>query len=255
MTKLHEVLAAEKTPQGAWNEMQASTLKKFKNTAHYFEGHTKKLNMIAESDENAGIEAQAREEKPVTTTVYETLEYALGIWGKSEDLQFQKNKANQSASGTVMWNGEPLLVDMPIDQLLGLEARLTSIRKMYESIPTLDATRDWKAADNIGKGVWEVQHPETTTKTEKQMIPVEMSPSTKEHPAQVKESTKDVVVGTFTTTKRSGSITAIQKANAMKMLDSLIVEIKQARMRANENEVSNEKVSKVLVDLLLSPFN
>ena len=128
MSKLHELLAAEKTPTGAWNSLYEDTLKKFKNPTHFFDGHSKSLAMIEDSDANKAVEAQAREEKPVTTTVYETLEYALDLYGKAEDLQFQKNETNRKAVGTVMWKGAVLLKDMPVDELLGLEARLTKIR-------------------------------------------------------------------------------------------------------------------------------
>ena len=34
MAKLHELLAAEKTPTGAWNTLYEDTLKKFKNPTH-----------------------------------------------------------------------------------------------------------------------------------------------------------------------------------------------------------------------------
>jgi hypothetical protein len=117
MAKLHELLAAEKTPTGAWNQLYEDTMKKFKNPTHFFDGHSKSLKMIEDSPANTAIEDQAREEKPVTTNVYETLEYALDIFGKAEDLQYQKNATNRKAHGTVMWKGQPLLKDMPVDQL------------------------------------------------------------------------------------------------------------------------------------------
>lgn len=139
MAKLHELLAAEKTPTGAWNQLFEDTLKKFKNPAHFFDGHSRSLAMIEDSPANKAVEDQNREEKPVTTTVFDTLDYALEIFGRAEDLQFQKNKTNQKAVGTVMWRGAPLLVDMPVDELLGLEARLTKLRLLYAEVPTLDA--------------------------------------------------------------------------------------------------------------------
>lgn len=254
MTKLHELLAAEKTPNSAWNELHEGTLKKFKNPTHFFDGHSKSLAMIAEGPESVAIEAQAREEKPVTTTVYDTLEYALDIFAKAEDLQFQKNKTNQKATGTVMWDGKPLLIDMPIDELLGLEARLTKMRQLFIEIPTLDATKHWEPATDIGNHVWQLKHAESTTKTEKVTVPVIMKDATKEHPAQVAAVNKDVVIGTFKTMKRSGAATALQKAEAMKRIDDLLVEIKQARMRANATEVENGHVAKKIVDLLLEPL-
>lgn len=254
MSKLHELLAAEKTPTGAWNQLYEDTLKKFKNPSHYFDGHSKSLSMIEESQANKAIEDQAREEKPVATTVFDTLEYALDIFARAEDLQFQKNATNRKATGTVLWRGSPLLADVPVDELLGLEARLTKLRQLYAEIPTLDATKHWKKDDQVGRHVWVTVFPEETTKTEKQLIPVLMHAATKEHPAQVTPVPRDAVVGKFTTTKRSGAATALQKAEALKRIDELLVEIKQARMRANETTVETGRISDTLLPLLLEPL-
>lgn len=255
MAKLHELLAAEKTPTGAWNTLYEETLKKFKNPTHFFDGYSKSLKMIEDSPANAATEAQAREEKPVTTNVYDTLDYALEIFGRAEDLQVQKNVTNQRATGTVMWKGNPLLEYMPVDELLGLEARLTKLRLLIAEVPTLDATRHWQPAPNINPHVWETKYPEDTTKTEKKLIPVIMKDATKEHPAQVQAVHKDEVVGKFTTVKRSGSATALQKAEAIKRIDELLIEIKQARMRANETKVEESvKIADILIPLLLEPF-
>lgn len=254
MAKLHELLAAEKTPTGAWNQLFEDTIKKFKNPAHFFDGHSKSLAMIEDTPANKAIEDQNREEKPVTTTVLETLEYALDIFATAENLQYQKNATNRKATGTVRWRGAALLVEMPVDELLGLEARLTKMRQLFADMPTLDATKHWEKAEQIGAHVWQTKHPEEATKTEKQVIPVVMSAATDKHPAQIQAVQKDVVVGKFTTVKRSGAATAIQKAEAIKRIDELLIEVKQARMRANETETENGKIANLLVDLLLEPL-
>jgi hypothetical protein len=252
MGKLHELLAAEATPTGAWNTLLDGTMKKFKDPTHYFDGHSKSLKMIEDSAPNLALEVAAREEKPVTTTVYDTLEYALDIFGKAEDLQYQKNATNRMATGDVMWRGKVLLAGMPIDELLGLAARLTKLRELYVAAPTLDASKHWRPAD--GAHVWELQYPEETTKTEKKTIPNVVVPATKEHPAQVQLSTRDDVVGRYTVTRRSGSATALQKAEALKRIDELLMEVKQARVRANDAEVVRGTISGMLLPLLLEPF-
>lgn len=71
--------------------------------------------MIEDSAANTAEEAKARDEKPVPTTVYDTLEYALGIFAKAEDLQYQKNSANCVALVDVQWRGGILLRDVPVD--------------------------------------------------------------------------------------------------------------------------------------------
>jgi hypothetical protein len=254
MAKLHELLAAEKTPTGAWNQLYEDTLKKFKNVSHFFDGHSKSLSMIEDSPANQNIEDMAREEKPVTTTVFDTLEYALQIFGRAEDLQFQKNATNRVATGTVMWRGKELLAGLPVDELMGLEARITKLRALYAEIPTLDATKHWELAAAVGAHIYVTKYAEETTKTEKQVVPVVMSPATEKHPAQVQAIQRDAVVGKFTTVKRSGAATSSQKAEALKLIDELLVEVKQARTRANDTEVVKGSVAAILVPLLLEPL-
>lgn len=254
MTKLHELLAAEKTPTASWNTLREDTIKKFKNADHFFSGHDKSLQMIEDSPANSAEQEKARESKPVPTTVFDTLDYALGIFAKAEDLQYQKNATNRMATGTVLWRGFELLVDLPVDELLGLESRLGHIRAIIEAAPTLDAARHWVGAPALGAHVWELREAEKTTKTEKIVIPIVMSPATAQHPAQVQAMQKDVVVGTFATMKRSGACTAVQKSDALVQIDELMIEIKQARMRANETVAVNDKIASKIVNLILEPF-
>jgi hypothetical protein len=255
MSKLHEVLAAEKTPTGSWNSLREDTMKKFKNPDGYFKGFSKSLAMIENTPQNEALEAQAREERQVVTTVYDTLAYALGdVWVRSEDLQYQKNATNRIATGTVMWRGNALLKEVPVDELLGLEARLADIKKLMEAAPTVDATKAWARQDGGVRGMLVCMNPEHNTKTEKRTVPVILHEATKEHPAQVEKVVNDVVVGKFTTMHRSGAATALQKSEALKRIDELIVEIKQARMRANETEVVKDKIAGKLAALLLEPW-
>lgn len=254
MAKLHELLAAEKTPTGAWNALIEDTLKKFKNPDNFFKGHSKTLAMISDSAENKAVEDSAREEKPVTTTVYDTLDYALDIWARAEDLQFQKNATNRKATGDVMFRGQVILTGLPVDELLGLEARLTRIRQVFEAIPTVDATKDWELSSQLGELIWVTKFPEETTKTEKVMLPVVMAPATDKHAAQVQAVTKDVVVGKYTTIKRTGEATALQKAEAIKVVDELTIAVKQARMRANETEAVTDKIADTIKAILMAPL-
>lgn len=254
MTKLHELLAAEKTPTAAWNTLREETLKKFKNPVNYFRGHSKSLSMIDETPANQAEEAKSKEERPVASTVYDTLEYALKIFAKAEDVQYRKNATNRVATGTVMWKGAPLLAELPVDELLGLEARLGKIKELIEAIPTLDGSKPWVRATSMGEHVWQLPEPEKTTKTEKIVTPIVMAAATDKHPAQVQAVSKDVVVGTFANMMRSGEATTVQKADAIMRIDELMVEIKQARMRANETVAVDGSVADKIINLILEPL-
>ena len=254
MTKLHELLAAQETPTKAANVVAEDTLKKFKNVEHFFSGEEVALQMIEQSAANEAIESQAKVSKPVVTTVYDTLEYNLGIWAKAEDVQYQKNQTNCTATGTVMWNGVPFLIGLPVDELLGLESRLVKLKELIAAAPTQDASLNWVPAPEINAHVFKLREPLKTTKTEKTPFPFEKSPATDKHPAQVEIMTKDAVVGTFSKMKFTGTCTAVQKSDAIVLIDDLLIEIKQARMRANETVAVSDKIAAKIVNLILEPF-
>lgn len=253
MSRIHELLAVEKTRIAAWNTILEETKKKFAN-ANYFEGSSKSLKMIEDSEPNRAEEMAQRQEKPVVTTVLDTLNYFFDKFREAEDLQFSKNIANANARTTVMFGGAPLLENIPVDECLGLEARLLRIRGMLLLMPTLDASRHWEPDASAGRHIWITKHPDVTTKTEKKMVPVVMYEATDKHPAQVQPIGKDEVVGHFTTTRRSGAVTAAQKAAVISRIDDLITEVKKARQRANEVEVEDlERIDPVL-NLILDPL-
>jgi len=250
MPKLHELLAAEKTVSAAWNTLYEETLKKFGNE-HFFNGHTKSLKMLEDTPANEALEAQAMDHKPVATNVFDTLEYALDLYCNAENVQFQKNATNANAMADVYFRDNVLFGSLPVDQLLGLEARLAKIRLLFLAVPTLDASKSWTFDSDSN---CYVAPPEYGTKTEKIMVPVVLAQATQQHPAQVKESTRDNIVGKFTTIKRSGAATTMQKANAIKVVDELLVEVKKARMRANEALIVDREIGQELIEVLLKPF-
>lgn len=252
-TKLHQILAVEKTRVGQAQKLQEDTLKKFGKATEYFFGHNKTLQLITENEQNEAIQAQAEEDKPVTTTVYETLEYFLERWARAEDVSYQKTCANQNASADVIFRGTVLLAAVPVEELLNLETRLTELRKVFVAVPTLNSNVAWIPA-GYGQYVWRAAKDEVTTKTEKTTFGIILAPATDKHPAQVERGTKDEVVGRFTRIIYSGAAQSVQKANALEALDDLLVAIKQARMTANTVEVTNDTIGDKITALLLSNF-
>lgn len=254
MAKQHEILAAEKTVVSAWKELLADTQKKFKKP-DMFHGHSRSLSMIADSPANKALEDSERSEQPVITTVYSTLDWMLKIFHRAESLQYQKNVTNRKAVGTVMWEGAPFLTDVPVDELMGLEKRLVELRALFQDAPTLDASKHWVPAPHIGDHVWELKHPIDKVKTDKVLTPHTLYEATEHQPAQVHIEHRDLPVGKYTTVLRSGEITAVQKSDLLKRMDDLLVQVKAARMRANETEVADAGTfAQDLVDFLLEPL-
>jgi len=253
MSKLHEILAVEKTRSQAANKLIEETANKFKKE-QYFSGHIKTLKMLVDSPENAAIEEASRDEKSLPTTVPETLEYLFDFWTKAEDVTYAKNKTNQIANADLFFRGEVLVPFVPVDELLGLEVRLETLRRTLDLMPTLDASKDWTPAASGRKGAFLAIGDESTSKTEKTMTPVVLYEATDKHPAQIERVSVDKVVGTFRRKSISGAATSKQKADAIAVIDELLAEAKQARQRANSVEASTDRIGSTIAKLVLDVF-
>jgi len=255
MTKLHELLAVEKTRTSAATKILQETVQKF-SKSEMFSGQVKSLTMIEDSPTNKVLEATAYEERELPTTVAETLSYALNIWATAEDVLMQKNSTNQTAVADLLYQGNVIADNVPVDELLGLENRLETLRKVFEAMPTLSAAVSWDVDVQSGRqGAWKASEVDKTIKTEKTTVPVVLYEATDKHPAQVKEVSQDKTVGTFNIVKFSGAATSAQKAEVLAIVDELITEVKQARMRANSVDAVNRRIGQTLTKLILSPFN
>lgn len=253
MAKLHELLSVEKTRTQAANKLLEETSHKFKKD-QYFSGHIKTLKMLVDSPENTAIEDAARDEKELPTTVPETLEYLFDFWNKAEDVTFAKNLTNQKANADLLYQGSVLVANVPVDELLGLEVRLETLRRALDQIPTLDASKEWARSSSGRRGEYVAVTDEVTSKTEKTMTPVVLYEATDKHPAQIERVTVDKVVGSFKRRSISGAATSKQKADLIAILDELLVEAKQARQRANSVEAANDRIGSKITNLLLDVF-
>jgi hypothetical protein len=253
MSKLHEVLAAEKTLVNARDKLAEDTSVKFKKADQYFTGMVKTLEMLDDSPEANAIALSARQEKELPTTVQATMDYFLDFWAKAENLLHQKNVTNTTALADLVFRGAIIAHKVPVDELMGLEARLGELRKLVLEMPTLDASRDWAIDPHASQpGTWKATKDQVTSKTEKEEFPVVLAPATDKHPAQVKLGSKDKVVGTFKLQTTSGATTAIQKANLISTIDELLIEVKTARTRANAVDVATvAPIGKVIKGILM----
>ena len=252
MTKQYEVLAAEGTADTAARKLIEETRAKFAKTQSYFSGIIRRLSMMADTVENKAVEATEFKDLQLTTTVVETLEYALGVWADAENLRATKNRGNQSCVADIVVEGETILTNVPVDEIMGLESRLGEFKKLFSEAPSLQAGQVWTPdLTSPLKGAY-IGSEETTTKTQAgEDVIIDVQPTDK-HPAQTRRVAKTSVIGTFKTTLRSGALTTIQKAELLKMTDKLIIACRQARNRANDRDVENFPAGTAIVAKLLS---
>jgi hypothetical protein len=189
------------------------------------------------------------EGKPVITLTKIALKQFAASQVELFDTCYAQDKANQEAKADIIVDGEVILANVPITHLLFLEKQIDDIKTFLEKIPTLDATEEWVFNDSL---CCYESTAKKTTKTKKITKPVVLYEATKEHPAQVKEVSEDIIEGTWNTIKRSGAYSyqsVVELRNKVIALEKAILE---ARERANQIDVKVEKASSKLLTYLFN---
>jgi len=248
MAQLHEILAVDRDLEAVAKKVCEEAIVTFTKKTEHFVGTHKRLDMF---DEARKQEEKGQEEiKALTTTVQDKLEYLAEHLIRHINCLAQKEFTNQFATGEVSLNESLFFPKLPATMLLALENKLTQWRKVYEEIPTLEPTIEWKQDETLGKHVFKAVNDVVKHKTEKIMKPIVLYPHSDKHPAQVKESTLDVPVGNYISVQWSGKITSARKSLLLGRIDALLAEVKKARQRANCQEVTNIYIGKKIFDYI-----
>lgn len=234
MGKLHELLAVEGDLKGRAAKVLAETINTFKNKG----GHFDSLHRAYKPDTEDGL-VQPEETKPMVETVTKKLDYTAKALGDLLDVTFQKESTNTNAKADlVLGDGTVIAKDVPATVLLSLEGKLAQFKEMYESIPTLDPSEEWKWDDKETSFRTE----NSKTRSKKQIRNHVVAEGTKEHPAQVQVYNEDVRIGLVTEIKHSSKFTSAAKSELLGRLDTMIQSTKRARQRANNTNASREVI-------------
>lgn len=247
MSKLHEILAVESDAQGQFKKILEETSKVFKDGSHLFTGHTRTLKMFDEKDANLNT----TERTEISTTVKKRLEYTNSFISRYLDVVYQKELANREAKADIIVNGVTVATDVPATFLLGLESKLKEVRVVYANIPTLPSNVKWEKDEGQGEDIFVTAYPETADKTKQMYKSQVLYEATEHHPAQIEKWQEQTPVGRYETIRWSGAVTSAEKARILGNLDSLLSAVKQARQRANSQEVPKGNISKDIIDFIL----
>ena len=154
---------------------------------------------------------------------------------------------NTKAVARIEIDGEIIADDVPVTHLIFLEKKLIDIITFVQNLPELDISENWAYNENVG---YYVSEPHETTSTSKVLKHKVLYEATKEHPAQIEKFTIDEIVGYWTTTLMSGSISVEQKKEILGKARKLQDAIKVAREEANSIEVNLIKTGDKILDYI-----
>lgn len=240
--KQHQLVVTEPDKRGAYEKIKAETLKVF-NGGDLFKGLDKSYHPRAENGDPLPAD-----KKEVVTTVPQRLAWTEKTVVELLDFEATRDNTNMVAKADLEIDGVVLAKDVPCTTLLSLEKRLREIRDYYDAIPTLDLSQIW----NLISGRTDLYSygPVEQYRYVKQTRGVTLAEATEKHPAQVKEVTDDVMVGTYRSMHFSGQSHPGAKANFLSRIDRLIEAAKRARTKANEVDIRELKVGKAIFDFI-----
>lgn len=182
-----------------------------------------------------GDEVFSPEKKLVVVRVEDQIKDLVRVLGELFDVTAQKDATNTKArADVVLPDGTVLLKDVPATHLLFLEKKLTDLITFARKLPVLDPSEVWRK--DASQGLW-VTEPTKTVKTRKVVSHEVVVPPTKEHPAQVREISRDEIIGDWTTVKFSSALPYDRVQEIIARAETLARAVKYAREEANTAEV------------------
>jgi hypothetical protein len=250
-TQLHEILAVNNDLSVKANTLINETINTFKNKKEHFEG-IQKIYKAFDDEDNDLIPP---EEKRIVETVKDKINYTAKSIIDNIDVELTKNETNLLAKAELTIIDDKQLVSynfgkFSVSSLMDLEKQLTNIRKLYLSIPTLDNTKEWIPSKQDLKEIYKTSEAEIKYRTKQIPKSFIRAEATKEHKAQVDVYNETIQVGKYETTYKSGKISSEDKATLINRIDILLIAIKKAKSKANQQIIEQKTIGQELFDFI-----
>jgi hypothetical protein len=249
MAKLNQLNAVEKGTKTRVYEAVTEAHKTLQKEA-LFNGIARTYRPKDDDPTKPTGEVLPPEEQKVTARAAQVIKETAAKWTELLDVSASRDWANCEAKADVVVDGQTLVKGAPVTYLLFLEKQLNDLHTFVKKLPTLPAAEVWEY--NSNQDLYATK-PVESARTKKITRPMVMYEATKEHPAQVKEVTEDVLCGYWSTIKYSGALPAAQVNEMLRRVETLQQAVKFAREAANEIEAKRVDVGRPVLDFIFSP--
>jgi hypothetical protein len=227
MKRLNQILAVEQSSKKRLEDTFTKTYQDVQK-ADLSSGFTR---VYTPKNENG--EPLPSETKRVVVRGKDAIQTARKALSELFDLAALKDNTNATAKADLIVDGKVLVADVPAVHLLFLEKRMTGIIDFIRKLPTLPLDESW--ALDAGSDLF-VSSPVESIRTAK-IEDHKVEGLTDKFPGHLVKVTKDVVQGTWKTTKFSGGLPAGEIQALLAKAERLQRAIKTARQEANEAPV------------------
>ena len=249
MGQLHELLAARQRVGSRADSALMNAEQVFKGQ-QLFEALLQTYQHLEEDP--SGLHREPPKVSNMVTTVPEVLKSIQVDVSPLFDLLYQIDKTNMEATATLAV-GDLKLENLPTTFLLQLEKSLDKLKDALAKTPTHDAKYSWSPDQERGSGVFTTDPVKTYRTTKKMRHDVIVAP-TKEHPAEIRERTEDIVTGEVTKQLWSGKSSVKDKNTMLRKMDDLLVALKKSLAHANRVDHNTSTVAEDIFGYLFGHY-
>lgn len=172
------------------------------------------------------------------TTLLQRMEQVLT---RAFDVEATKDYTDTKAKANVILSdGTVLLTGVPVSHLLWLEKQFSNFVTVFRALPIQSAAETWDAAANLDLGVLRTPAQDTpTTKKDVDFRVVWAPQEGQSQPPEIREVTRDVQSGIWTTVKFTSAISPQDKELLVSRATDLLNATKQAIVQANHQEAQD----------------
>lgn len=242
--KLNQVIAIVKGKKSQSQEIVTKLYQTLEKKSELFSG----ISRIYRPKNEDG-DKRPPEKKIVQQTVPNILETIKESYADMINMVATLDIGNCIAKADVVIDGKVILKDVPATHLICLEKQVGDISTFISKLPILDIAEEWKWNSSVG---YYTSEPRETTSSAKVVKFITAYEATEHHPAQIKESTMDEIVGYWTTTLMSGNIKADDKKELLNKIRKFSDAVKIAREEANSVDVKESNFGTLITEYLFS---
>lgn len=242
--KLNQIIAVEKGAKSR-TATDITTQYHLLQKSELMSGQIRNYTPLEDNGENS--EKLPSESQLIQVNVLDILDRMIKNWVEYTDIVYTQEVGNTQAKADLVVDGETLMQDVPVTFLLRFEKALVDVQTAITKAPVYDLTENWTW--NNDKRIWQSDNVETA-RTKKITSFVIAAQPTDKHPAQVKEVTKDIVVGSWSRIRLSATLSPQRKRELLDRVQKLIDATKFAREAANSLEIDQLKCGEKLFNWL-----
>jgi hypothetical protein len=234
VTQLHTIVARQR---GVATRVRDELTRLYHRAQHAesFLGRTRRF----ESDKE-DVPSEAPETNVPPMTAERLIERVSKLLTESWDLAATRDRSNMDARADIVVGEDTLVSNVPVTTLMALEKQLVDLRTVFAAMPARDPAFEWVRAEGT---TYFKTAPQEKVRPRKIVEGVVLYPHTERHPAQVKEASRDEIVGKTITVTFSGAMSLQEKESLIDRINELVDAVKEARTVANQVEVTDFRVA------------